>query len=193
MGCNNYYRAKMILESNKKRILKIDPTINDTSGIYVFHRIEDGIKRAYVGLSNHLLTRISQHLTGYQHIDLSLRKHGFYNFENKTGYKISVFYCYESELNDKERFYIKQYADAGYQLLNKTIGGQDKGKSGLGEQRASKGYHDGLNQGYLNAYKEIKEYFDKYLIFAITPKDSRKKMELQKKSLLKNITSLRRK
>ena len=46
-------------------------------------------------------------------------------------------------------------ANQGYQLKNKTSGMQGKGKQGISENRPSKGYHDGLKQGYKNAQKEL--------------------------------------
>ena len=58
---------------NKKRILEINPHVDDGSGIYFLTRMdEDGIRYAYIGQAKHLLTRLAQHLSGYQHIDLSL-------------------------------------------------------------------------------------------------------------------------
>ena len=45
----------------------------EDSGIYVFTRQENGFKYAYVGQAKHILTRLAQHLNGYQHIDLSIK------------------------------------------------------------------------------------------------------------------------
>lgn len=70
----NYKQRYAILASNKKKLLKLFPTLTDDSGIYVLRREEDGIKYAYVGQSIHCLSRLAEHLVGYQHIDLSIKK-----------------------------------------------------------------------------------------------------------------------
>ena len=62
----------------EKRIKEVCPQATHDSGIYCFTRVdEDGFKFAYVGLaSKSLLARLGEHLVGYQHIDLSIKKHG---------------------------------------------------------------------------------------------------------------------
>lgn len=164
---NNYYRAMMIQENNRKRWLKVNPRLPERSGIYVITRVdENGLKYAYIGQAKKILTRLAQHLAGYQHIDLSLKKHKLYNKDkNPYGWDVDYCECLESELDALEKYYILQYAISGYQLRNKTAGGQDKGKVGIDDNKASKGYRDGLKQGYKNAIRDIKEYFDKYLVF----------------------------
>lgn len=127
-------------------------------------REEEGIRYAYIGQAVKVLTRLGQHLSGYQHIDLSIKKHGFYAAgTNEEGWKIRCEYCDEAELDEKEKAYIKEYANAGYQMRNKTIGGQGKGKKGMGEQKPPKGYRDGIEQGYKNAQKEIRHLFALHL------------------------------
>ena len=163
---NNYWRAKMIQETNKKRWLKVNPILTDKSGIYILTRVdENGIKYAYVGQAKNILSRLAQHLAGYQHIDLSLKKHKLYSEQNPYGWKANFVYCDIEKLDEFEREYIKEYAKSGFQLRNKTSGGQDNGKVGIDDNKPSKGYYDGLKQGYQNCLKEIREYFDKYLIF----------------------------
>ena len=86
----NYKQVKAIEASNKKRLLSVNPNLNEKSGIYFLTRVdENGIKYAYIGQAKHILTRLAQHLVGYQHIDLSLKKHGLYSSENKNGWKVS--------------------------------------------------------------------------------------------------------
>lgn len=155
-------------QASIKRILTICPDIPRTSGIYFFKREdENGIKYVYVGQAKHLLDRCAQHLLGYQKIDLSIKKHGLYdNEKNPYGYKLSYMRYEESELDEKERYWIKKAAKYGFQLKNSTLGGQDEGKV-VTDSKAPKGYHDGLKQGYENCKKEIKEFFDKYLDFSI--------------------------
>ena len=67
------------------------------------------------------------------------------------------------QLDEKEQFYIKQYALNGYQLRNKTSGSQGVVKQQINEFKPHKGYRDGLEQGYKNASKEINNLFDKHL------------------------------
>lgn len=160
----NYQQIKAIEAKNKQRILSVNPNVTEHSGIYVFSRIdEESIKHAYIGQARHLLSRLAQHLNGYQYIDLSIKKHGFYGEQNPTGYKIDFVECAESELDEKERYYIYDYALSGYQLKNKTAGGQGKGKVGIAQNRPAKGYRDGLKQGYENARREVKHLFDLHL------------------------------
>lgn len=158
----NYKQIKAIEKKNKERIMKVC-NVPETSGIYILTRQKNGFKYAYVGQAKHLLTRLAQHLSGYQHIDLSLKKHGLKSAENPTGWDIRFLRVDESLLDEYEQRYIKIYASEGFQLRNKTVGGQGKGKSSLGNQKASKGYYDGLQQGYKNAQKYVANLFDKHL------------------------------
>ena len=144
----DYRQIYAIQNENKKRILKICPNANENSGIYIFTREENGIRFGYVGLAKHLLTRLASHLVGYKtknptHIDKSLKKHGLWSEENPTGWKVSVRFYDESELNEKEQFYIKQYANYGYQLRNKPSGSQGQGKTQIAEYKPTKTYTEG--------------------------------------------------
>lgn len=177
----NYKQIKAIEQKNKERILKVC-NVPETSGIYILTRYENGFKYAYVGQAKHLLTRLAQHLSGYQHIDLSLKKHGLFSKDNLSGWQITWATAPESVLDEYEQKYIKVYADYGYQLRNKTVGGQGKGKSSLGNQKASKGYYDGLQQGYKNAQKFVANLFDKHLNYS---KKSEKPNKNQDKALEK--------
>lgn len=161
----NYKQIKAIEKKNKERILKVC-NIPDISGIYILTREENGFKYAYVGQAKHLLTRLAQHLSGYQHIDLSLKKHGLYSEENPCGWLIAWLKAPEDMLDSLEQTYIKKLANEGYQLRNKTVGGQGVGKTTLGNQKASKGYHDGLKQGYKNAQKYVANLFEKHLKYS---------------------------
>ena len=165
---SNIRKVKAIEAQNKKKILSVNPTVNDNSGIYfITRKDEDGIKYAYVGQAKHLLTRLAQHLSGYQHIDLSLKKHGFFSDSNPYGYEINIINCPESDLDEKEKHYINLYAVHGYQLRNKTAGGQGEGKKQIDEYRPAKGYRDGLAQGYKNASREVANLFEKHLNVSI--------------------------
>lgn len=178
----NYKQRMAILNAYKKDIKHVCPSVSEQSGIYVFTRIEDGVKFAYVGQAKHLLTRLAQHLMGYkQHIDLSLRKRKLYSEDNPNGYKIDIFFCNETELDDKEREYILTYANNGWQLYNKTFGGQNEGKAGLKETQR-KGYQEGLHNGYEKARKDVAHWFDLHLKYGIK---SDKPNKIQEKAMKK--------
>ena len=160
----NWKQVKAIESVNKKKFLELNNELNNDSGIYMLTRIdENGFKYAYIGQAKHILTRLAQHMVGYQHIDLSLKNHGLYSDKNEYGWNVIHYNCSEEELDDKEQYYIKEYADNGFQLRNKTSGSQGKGKTKINEFKPNKGYQDGLKQGYKNASKEIANLFDKHL------------------------------
>lgn len=159
---NNFYKTQYI---NEQRILKVNPKVNHHSGIYVLFRIDEhGFKHAYIGQARDLLKRLGQHLNGYtQHIDLSLRKHKLFGISNPYGWNVKVYEFPFVELNEREREFIRKYANDGYQLKNVTLGGQDEGKENLNENKIHKGYREGVEYGRIKALKEVKSYFDKYL------------------------------
>ena len=159
-----------------------NPNVKNVSGIYVLRRVdENGIKYAYIGQAKKLITRLGQHLLGYQHIDLSLKKHGFFDKEtNPYGYVIELWYYNENQLDEKEKMFITNFANRGYQLRNKTAGGQGEGKIGIDENRPAKGYYDGKKQGRADTIKEIKVFFEKYLDYSIKePTNKIKERKLQ--------------
>jgi hypothetical protein len=169
----NYRQIMAIRKANEDKIRKACPIATEDSGIYVFYRTdENGFKFAYVGQAKNLLKRLAEHLSGYQHIDLSIKKHKLYDEEtNPYGYHIEIIcHCPENELDGREQYWIKHYADQGYQLRNKTTGSQGEGKSALGEGKSNKGYREGLSKGYENARKYVAELFDKYLTYDIKGK-----------------------
>ncbi len=172
----NYRQIMAIRKANEDKIRKLCPTASEKSGIYAFWRIdENGFKFAYVGQAKNLLKRLAEHLTGYQHIDCSIKKHKFYDEEtNPCGYHVEIIEeCSEDALDEREQYWIKWNADNGYQLRNKTTGSQGEGKSALGEGKSNRGYRDGLVQGRKNTQKEIKELFDKYLTYDIKGKSGK--------------------
>ena len=168
MSKRSYAQIKAIEKKNKERLLKINPDLDEESGIYFLLREdEQGFKYAYVGQAKHILSRLANHLTGYQHIDLSLKKHKFYDEKkNPYGWEVHFMHFPESKLDEKEQYYIKQYALAGYQLRNKTSGSQGEGKKQIDEYKPSRGYYDGIKQGYKNASKEVSNLFEKHLNYS---------------------------
>jgi hypothetical protein len=178
----NYRQIKAIEKKNKERVLKLHPSVPETSGIYIFYRRENGFKYAYVGQAKHLLTRLAQHLSGYQHIDLSIKRHGLWSADNPCGWNVRIKECAEHELNELEQFYIQWCANEGYQLRNKTTGSQGEGKRALDDYKSPKGYREGLRQGYLNAQRYVANLFDKHLVYG---KRSDKPNKIQEKALAK--------
>lgn len=158
-------RQRYAIESkNRKRLLEVNPSLTDESGIYFLTRTdENGFRYAYIGQAVHILQRLVQHLVGYQHIDLSLKKHNLYSIENPYGWKIGFMNFPVSQLDEKEQYYIKMYADNGYQLRNKTSGSQGEGKAQIDEYRPQKGYRDGLKQGKINLARELSNIAEKHL------------------------------
>jgi hypothetical protein len=167
LNYQNIARSKAIEQENKKRLLKLNPKLNDKSGIYFLLREdENGFKFAYVGQAKSVLQRLASHLVGYeQHIDLSLRKHKLYSEDNPYGWRVEFLNFPESQLDEKEKYYIKLYADNGYQLRNVSIGGQggNRDSGSIGERKAPKGYLQGIQQGRKNLARELSNIAEKHL------------------------------
>ena len=174
----NYKQLYAIKKVNKERILKVCPNCPETSGIYFLLRREDGFKYAYIGQSVNILQRLADHLQGYQYIDLSIKKHGLWSEENPTGWEINFLTFPKDQLDEKEQFFIKKYANAGWQLRNITGGSQGKGKFNIGQNKQPKTYTEGVVQGEKNMAKRIKHLFDLHLDFA--PKKSPPTVNQQK-------------
>ena len=176
----NVRRAKAIEHKNKKRLLEVNRDLDEESGIYFLLRTdEDGIRYAYIGQAKRILTRLAQHLVGYQHIDLSLKKHGLYSDKNPYGWGINFLHFPISELDEKEQHYIKQYSQAGYQLRNKTSGSQGAGKKQIDEYRPQKGYYDGIAQGKKNLAKELSHIIDKHLVVSLKEEKKNNKVSIK--------------
>ena len=158
----NYKQIFAIKKANREKILKYCPNVTDESGIYFLLREENDFKWAYIGQAKHILSRLADHLQGYQHIDLSIKKHGLWSKENPTGYKIHFLNYPEMMLDEMEQKYIKQYANAGYQLRNVESGG-NLGKTDIGERKSARGYFDGIEQGRKNALRDVAYLFEKHL------------------------------
>lgn len=168
LSYQNIARAKAIEQENKNRLLKLNPKLNDRSGIYFLLREdENGFKYAYIGQAIHTLSRLASHLVGYeQHIDLSLKRHKLYDKEkNPYGWQVEFLNFPESQLDEKEKYYIKLYADKGYQLRNISLGGQGENRASgsIGERKAPKGYMQGIQQGRKNLARELSSIAEKHL------------------------------
>lgn len=187
---NNLKQVKAIELKNKQKLKSLFPDLTEEPAIYIMVRYDDGFKFAYIGQAQHCLTRVAQHLVGYQHIDLSIKKHGLYSKENPNGWFVTQIPCSLCDLDDREKYYIKKYANLGYQLRNKTVGGQGEGKNGLNEGKAPKGYRDGLKQGELNSRRYVAKLFEKNLIYSINGDyNKNKEKALEKFKEFINITN----
>lgn len=179
----NIAKAKAIEQKNKRKLLEVNPKLDDKSGIYFLTRVdENDIKFSYVGQARNLISRMCQHLVGYQHIDLSIKKHGLYSSENPYGWNINFMHFPISELDEKERYYITLYAKNGYQSRNKDTGG-GAGKQELGERKPQKGYRDGILQGKKALARELSSIISKHLTVRL--KDEKQGNKVSEKQLEK--------
>lgn len=195
MNSRNIARTKAIEKENIKRLLKINPKLNDKPGIYFLLRTdENGFKYAYIGQARtSILQRLASHLVGYQqHIDLSLKRHKLYSEDNPYGWRVEFINFPPSQLDDKEKEFIKKYADAGYQLRNVSIGGQGSNRDAgqIGERKQSKGYYDGLAQGRKNLARELKGIIDKHLVVSLKPEKASNKVSIKQFEKFKEILSM---
>lgn len=166
----NVAKAKAIEKNNRDRILAVNPHVDEKSGIYFLTRTdEDGFRYAYIGQAVNLLSRLAGHLKGYQHIDLSIKSHGLYSTDNIYGWKIGFMHYPAEELDKWEQYWIKKYADGGYQLRNKTSGSQGEGKKQIADYKPPKGYRDGIQQGRINLARELANIADKHLVISLKP------------------------
>lgn len=69
------------------------------------------------------------HLTGYQHIDLSIKKRGFYSEENPFGWKINFIHYPVEQLDKMEQYWILEYTkkDINADII-KPLGAKEKEK-----------------------------------------------------------------
>lgn len=184
MSYQNIRKAKAIEQQNKQRFLAVNPKLDDESGIYFLTREdENGFRYAYIGQAVHILTRLAQHLVNYQHIDLSLKKHRLYAEDNPYGWKVNFTHYPISKLDEMEQYWIKQYADKGYQLRNKTSGSQGEGKSQIADYLPQKGYRDGLKQGRINLARELSAIAEKHLKIEI--RDDKKNNKISQRQFEK--------
>lgn len=174
-------QAKAIEATNRKRLLKINPKLDDGSGIYFLTRTDENeIPYFYIGQAVHIIQRMCSHLTGYQHIDLSIKKRGFYSKENPNGWKINFIHYPVEQLDKMEQYWILEYTKKGYQCrYNKTSGSQGEGKEKINEFRPAKGYRDGLQQGKITLARELKHIIDTHLNVSIRPEKANNKVSIK--------------
>lgn len=164
---SNYRQIFARQKAEDTKLKKLGYDIPATSGIYTFNRYSDekGKVCIYVGQAVSLKKRIISHITGYsQHIDISIKKHGLSASVGEIDkWHITWFCCSEDLLDQREKDTIALYNNNDeFELYNITGGGQGKGKEDINERKPTKGYLDGLAQGYSNCLKLVRDYF-KYL------------------------------
>lgn len=175
----NYKRIFAMKSEREKRIKKICPDIPYESGIYVFYRTDEAnIRRAYCGQAVKLCERCASHLAEYDHIALSLKKHGFYEEGNVYGWKLMFKTCPKEDLDKREVETIKQFADAGFQMYNISAGGQQS-KLITGEYKQPKTYRQGIQQGKINLARELRHIIDKHLIVTLREDKKNNKVSQQ--------------
>ena len=174
-------QAKAIETTNRKRLMKINPKLDDGSGIYFLTRTDENeISYFYIGQAVHIIQRMCSHLTGYQHIDLSIKKRGFYSEENPFGWKINFIHYPVEQLDKMEQYWILEYTKKGYQCrYNKTSGSQGEGKEKINELRPAKGYRDGIQQGKITLARELKHIIDIHLNVSIRPEKANNKVSIK--------------
>lgn len=175
---------KQIFEKQKQYediVKKACPSIDNRSGVYFYTRTDlvTGEKLAYIGLARNLLARCCQHMLGYQHIDISIRKRGLYSKENEGGWKLNCLHFPEHLIEEKERFYIEQYQKANVTLLNIEGGGR-QGKVDIAERKPAKTYTDGKKFGRKKLANELKHIIDNYLIISLKKETKTSKKALEK-------------
>lgn len=176
----NWKKIYAMKAEREKRIKNICPNIPYSSGIYVFYRTDEAnIRRAYCGQAVNLCDRCSAHLGEYDHIALSLKKHGFYSEENPYGWKLAFRACPKSELDEKEVATIKSFADDGYQMYNVTAGSQSVGKLVTGQYKPPKTYREGIQAGKKALAKELNNIIDKHLIVMLKPEKANNKVSIR--------------
>lgn len=180
----DFRQLKAIESANKKKLLKLFPNLTDESGIYVLYRFEDDFKFAYVGQAEKILTRLASHMRGYQHIDLSIKNHGWYSKENESGWRVATYKFSITELDEKEKYFIRECAKAGYQLRNKTAGGQGEGHKIIAETRPAKGYYDGLKQGEKKLKRQLNNIINRYLEISLKKDNKSSQKAFEKFKLL---------
>lgn len=170
MNKPNYKQIYAMKAKREKQIKAICPGIPYISGIYVFYRVDEaGIRRAYCGQAVSLCERCASHLAEYDHIALSLKKHGFRSTENPYGWALKFKVYPKSKLDEEEVATIKALADEGYQMYNVTAGSQGVGKKVVGQYKPPKTYHQGIQQGKKSLARELSGIAEKHLVIGLKP------------------------
>lgn len=170
----NYKQIFANKDKATRELLAVCPNICHRSGIYFLLREDVDGKYGYIGKSEtSLLERMCSHLTGYQqHIDVSLKKRGFYSELNPSGWKLNVLFYPKTDVDRWERHWIEEYRKAGYKLLNVESGGAE-GKTIIGERKSPKSYREGVAYGKKSLARELAHIIETHK-FEIKPQKENK-------------------
>lgn len=156
-----------------KLLVQVCPKADHRSGIYFYTREDEQGKHIYIGKAKDLWERSISHIIGYQqHIDISIKKRGFYSDKNKSGWKLNVMLYPEEQLDFWERHWISLYRESGHHLYNVESGGTE-GKEIIGERKPPKTYRDGLSQGRKSLARELKHIIDTHLEIKLRKEDNK--------------------
>ena len=184
----NYKQIYAKKAEREGRIKKVCPNIPYSSGIYVFYRTDEAnIRRAYCGQAVNLCERCASHLAEYDHIALSLKKHGFYSEDNPHGWKLAFKTCLKSELDEREVATIKSFADGGFQMYNVTAGSQSTGKQVIGQYKPPKTYRQGIQQGRKSLARQLKHIIDMHLTVTIRQDKQNNKISVKALEKFNNL------
>lgn len=115
---------------------------------------------------------------------MSLKKHGLHDAENNPhGWQVYALHFPLEKLDEMEQYYIKKYADAGWQLRNKTSGSQGVGKAQIDDFKPHKTYREGLQQGKLALARDLRHIMEKHL--TVTLKAEKKANKTSQKAFEK--------
>lgn len=102
-----------------------------------------------------------------------------YSGDHLYGWKIGFLHYPPDKLDEAEQYHIRSYARSGYQLRNKTAGGQGEGKAQIDDYRPAKGYRDGIAQGRKNLAKELTNIIDKHLTISLKEEKKNNKVSIK--------------
>ena len=179
MSNTNYAQLSEKKREASKLLADACPKADHRSGIYFYTREDTVGKFAYIGKAVDLWERSISHIIGYQqHIDVSIKKRGFYSADNPSGWKLNVLYYPKSELDKWERYWIERYRAEGVSLYNVESGGTD-GKEIIGERKPPKTYRDGLEQGRKALARELKHIIDTHLTVTVNAQKQGNKQSIK--------------
>jgi hypothetical protein len=160
-------------EEAERLLFAVCPKADHRSGIYFYLREDTDGKYGYIGKATDLINRNVAHIIGYQqHIDISIKKRGFYSKDNPSGWRLNVLYYPKEDLDRWERHWIALYRDSDYTLYNVESGGTE-GKEIIGERKPPKTYRDGLSQGRKSLARELKHIIDTHLEIKLRKEDNK--------------------
>ena len=107
--------------------------------------------------------------------------------------RFGLFFPVESvdQLDEQEKYYIRFYAENGYQLRNVSLGGQGENRSSgsIGDRKQPRTYSEGIQQGKKSLAKQLSAIAEKHLTIAVKPeKQGNKVSERQRDKFMELIS-----